>query len=249
VPSLRVQLQPAFVLHSRNYRDSSHLLEVLTSQYGRVALVSKGSRRAVRGRSKGAILQPFIPLLISFTGRNELMTLTGSEVAGPANTLVGERLFSGIYLNELVVRLLHRNDAHPNLFIAYGNAVASLAEDKPLDDVLRQFELKLLDELGYSFDLAVDGHSGEPVEEKYWYHYHQEFGLVRQQTSSSPDNRVYSGEDLLAIAAGAQSDAARLTSKRLLREALAGHLGDKPLKSRELFRRVGKPAVVGGEKI
>lgn len=244
---MRVQLQPAFVLHSRNYRDSSHLLEVMTSQYGRIALVSKGSRRAVRGRAKGAILQPFIPLLVSFTGRSELMTLTGSEVAGPANALVGERLFSGIYLNELVVRLLHRNDAHPDLFIAYAHAVASLAGDEPLDEVLRRFEFNLLDELGYSFDLGIDGHSGEPVEEKYWYHYHQEFGLVRQQTASSPDNRVYSGEDLLGIAAGVESDAVRLTSKRLLREVLAGHLGEKPLMSRELFRRSTKPVLASRE--
>ncbi|MFT4823623.1 MAG: DNA repair protein RecO (recombination protein O) [Halioglobus sp.] len=245
---MRVQLQPAFVLHSRNYRDSSHLLEVLTAEYGRLALVSKGSRRAVRGRSKGAILQPFIPLLISFTGRNELMTLTGSEVAGPAATLAGERLFSGIYLNELVVRLLHRNDAHTGLFIAYGDAVASLGGDEPLDEVLRRFEFNLLDELGYSFDLRVDGHSGEPIEENYWYHYHQEFGLVRQRSSSSPDNRVYAGQDLLGIAAGERSEAVRLTSKRLLREALAGHLGEKPLMSRDLFRRSSKPTLTSREK-
>ncbi len=245
---MRVQLQPAFVLHSRNYRDSSHLLEVITAEYGRIALVSKGSRRAVRGRSKGAILQPFIPLLISFTGRNELMTLTGSEVAGPATALAGERLFSGIYLNELVVRLLHRNDAHPGLFIAYGDAVASLGSDEPLDDVLRRFEFNLLEELGYGFDLRVDGHSGEPVEENHWYHYHQEFGLVMQRASLSPDNKVYCGEDLLGIAKGERSEAVRLTSKRLLREALAGHLGEKPLMSRDLFRRSTKLTLASGGK-
>ena len=105
---MRVQLQPAFVLHSRHYRDSSALVEVFTNEYGRIGLVAKGARRSVRGRASGAILQPFIPLLLSFSGRAELKTLTASEVAGEVRSLKGERLFSGIYLNELLMRLLHQ---------------------------------------------------------------------------------------------------------------------------------------------
>ena len=146
---MRVQLQPAFVLHSRPYRDSSALLEVLTSEFGRISLVAKGARRSVRGRSNGAILQPFIPLLLSFSGRAELKTVTGSEVAGDVVSLKGERLFSGIYLNELLIRLLHRNDTHPNLFIAYADAIATLGGERSMDDTLRQFEFILLEELGY----------------------------------------------------------------------------------------------------
>jgi DNA repair protein RecO (recombination protein O) len=233
---LRIQLQPAFVLHSRPYRDSSALLEVLTAQYGRISLVAKGARRTVKGRSSGAILQPFVPLLLSFSGRAELKTLTASEVAGEVRALKGDRLFSGMYLNELLVRLLHRNDSHPGLFIAYGEAVASLASEGSLDEILRRFEFKLLEELGYSFDLQVDGHSGEAISESSWYYYHQEFGLVEQGEAMGPDKPVFSGADLLAIARGERGEAASHASKRLLRVALAGHLGDKPLNSRDLFR-------------
>ena len=239
---MRVQLQPAFVLHSRHYRDSSALLEVLTPDHGRLGLVAKGARRSVRGRSRGAILQPFIPLLLSFTGRSELKTLTASEVAGEVQTLKGARLFSGIYLNELLMRLLHRHDAHRGLFIAYGHAVASLGGGEHLDDTLRRFEFSLLDELGYSFDLRVDGYSGKDVVEGRSYHYHQEFGLVEQQSGAAADHPVFSGADILAIEQGESSEPVRLACKRLLRQVLAGHLGDKPLKSRDLFRAPGEHA-------
>ena len=234
---MRVQLQPAFVLHSRPYRDSSALLEVLTSEFGRISLVAKGARRSVRGRSNGAILQPFIPLLLSFSGRAELKTVTGSEVAGDVVSLKGERLFSGIYLNELLIRLLHRNDTHPNLFIAYADAIATLGGERSMDDTLRQFEFILLEELGYGFDLRVDGHSGAGVCETSWYYYHQEFGLVEQGATSNPGSPVFLGADLLAIAEGGHNPETRQAAKRLLRHVLAGHLGDKPLKSRELFLR------------
>jgi DNA repair protein RecO (recombination protein O) len=244
---LRVQLQPAFILHNRHYRDSSQLLDILTVEYGRISLVARGARRSSRGCTPGAILQPFIPLLLSFSGRSELKSLTASEIAGEVPLLRGERLFSGIYLNELLVRLLHRNDAHPGLFIAYGEAVAALGESEGLDDILRRFEFRLLDELGYSFDLETDGHSGEPVSDDRWYHYHQEFGLVEQPGGTDPGSPVFSGEDLRAISRGDQSSSARQACKRLLRQALAGHLGDKPLKSRELFRRPTIPNTGRGE--
>ncbi len=243
---MRVQLQPAFVLHSRHYRDSSALVEVFTNEYGRIGLVAKGARRSVRGRASGAILQPFIPLLLSFSGRAELKTLTASEVAGEVRSLKGERLFSGIYLNELLMRLLHRNDPHPDLFLAYGEAVAALGTTQSMDDVLRRFELNLLDGLGYGFDLRVDGYTGEKVEADRWYYYHQEFGLVEQKESGG-DHPAFNGADLLLIAEGKYSDSARRTGKRLLRQALAGHLGDKPLKSRDLFRPVAEPGTTGGE--
>jgi DNA repair protein RecO (recombination protein O) len=246
---VRVQLQPAFVLHSRQYRDSSLLLEVFTTQFGRITLVAKGARRAVRGRSRGAILQPFIPLLLSYSGRSELKTLIGSEVAGVAPALKGERLFSGIYLNELMVRLLHQHDAHPGLFVAYGDAVASLSSEEPLDDVLRRFEFNLLEQLGYGFDLLTEGNSGDPIDGRLWYCYHQDIGLVEQRKgeSPSPGQPVFAGSDLLDIARGELSENARRAAKRLFRQALAGHLGGKPLKSRELFARPARRIETRGD--
>ena len=177
---MRVRLQPGFILHSRAYRDTSSILEVFTPEYGRVSIVARGNRRKSRGGASGALLQLFQPLLLSFSGRGELKTLTDRETAGPAYGLRGERLFSGLYINELLVRLLHRYDAHPGLFVAYGNALLNLAGHELIELVLRRFEMQLLDELGYSFDLRVDGETGEAVREDAWYHYHGDHGLVER---------------------------------------------------------------------
>jgi DNA repair protein RecO (recombination protein O) len=233
---MRVNLQPSYILHSRPYRDSSALLEVLTAEYGRISLVARGSRRKSRGGSTSALLQAFTPLLLSFSGRGDLKNLTATEPVGSALRLRGERLFSGMYVNELLVRLLHRHDPHPQLFAAYGQTLEALAGNAALDTVLRHFEFTLLHELGYSIDLNVDGRSGEPVQEGLWYHYHADFGLLLQDAIADSSQPAFAGTDLLAMAAGEFGGPARLTAKRLLRQALAMQLGGAPLKSRDLFR-------------
>jgi DNA repair protein RecO (recombination protein O) len=232
---MRVSLQPAYVVHSRPYRDSSVLLDVFTAEYGRISLVARGTRRQSRRGSGAALLQPFIPLLLSFSGRTELKTLTATEPAQGLCTLRGERMFSGMYMNELLVRLLHRNDAHPALFAAYDQALKALSGGSTVDTVLRGFEFKLLDELGYGFDLAVDGASGQPVQANLSYRYDSGLGLVGC-TDATDTTSVYAGSDLLIMAAGEFGGVARLTAKRLLRQALAMQLGGTPLRSRELFR-------------
>jgi len=233
---MRVDLQPAYILHSRPYRDSSALLEVLTAEYGRISLVARGARRSSKGASSNALLQPFIPLLLSFSGRSELKNLIGTEAAGKAVTLRRERMYSGLYVNELLVRLLHRHDAHPRLFVCYSQTLEALAGSAALDTVLRHFEFTLLDELGYSFDLNLDGYSGALVQEECWYHYHPDFGLVARGDTIDPSRPAFAGSDLLIMAAGEFGGQVRLTAKRLLRQALAVHLGGAPLKSRDLFR-------------
>ncbi|MEP5568378.1 MAG: DNA repair protein RecO, partial [Halioglobus sp.] len=154
---MRVSLQPTYILHSRPYRDTSLILEVLCAEHGRISLVSKGARRRTKGGSNAALLQPFVPLLLSFSGRSEMKTLTHVEAAGVAPQLRGERLFSGMYMNELLMRLLHRHDPHPQLFAAYGAALGELADAAPVEATLRRFELGLLEELGYGFSLLEDG--------------------------------------------------------------------------------------------
>jgi DNA repair protein RecO (recombination protein O) len=234
---MRVNLQPAYILHSRPYQDSSALLEVLTAEYGRLTLVAKGARRKARGGTSGsALLQPFIPLLVSFSGRSELKTLTAKEAAGKLHELRGQRLFSGMYVNELLVRLLHRHDPHPQLFAAYTQALQLLAGETAVDTTLRHFEFKLLDELGYRFDLALDAHSGERVQAELWYHYAPDLGLVARGDATDPSRPAYAGADLITMAGGQFGGAVRVTAKRLLRQALADHLGNAPLRSRELFR-------------
>ena len=232
---MRVALQPAYVLHSRPYRDSSAILEVFTAEHGRISIIGKGTRRRSRGGSDAALLQPFTPLLLSFSGRAELKTLTQVEPAGAPLGLRGDRLYSGLYLNELLVRLLHRHDPHPALFAAYGESLGALATAVAVDPVLRRFELGLLHDLGYSFPLDTEGQGGESLREDAWYHYDPELGLV---ASNGPDpaRAAYLGRDLLRAAHGDFEGDARTAAKRLMREALAVHLGGTPLRSRELFR-------------
>ena len=233
---MRISLQPAYVLHSRPYRDSSLLLEVLTAEYGRISLVARGARRRSRGGAAGALLQPFIPLLLTYSGRSEMKNLTATEAAGQALPLRGERMFSGLYLNELLVRLLHRHDPHPRLFAAYGLALAELGRAQGMDEVLRRFEFMLLEELGYGFGLDVDSATGESVQAGHWYHFHPDRGLVARGPAADPEQPAFSGSDLLAMARGQFGGGTRLAAKRLSRLVLSSYLGEAPLRSRDLFR-------------
>ena len=245
---MKTSLQPAYILHSRPYRDTSLLLEAFTAEQGRLSLVARGARRRSRGGSTGALLQLFSPLLISFSGRSEMKTLNGLEPAGPSMRLRGDRLFSGLYMNELLVRLLHRHDPHPRLFAAYGSSLEQIADGPVVEEVLRRFEFTLLDELGYSFDLAVEGDTGETVREGHWYHYRADCGLVSRRDVAEPSTPAFAGADLLSMAGGEFGGPARQTAKRLLRLALAEHLGPAPLRSRDLFRqRAAAPADDSGD--
>ena len=233
---MRVNLQPAYLLHRRPYRDSSQLLELFTAEHGRLSLVAKGVHRKARGGTTGAVLQPFVPLLVSFSGRGELKTLTHAEVAGSPRRLTGATLFSGFYLNELMVRLLHRHDPHPPLFASYGDTLTALGQGDSADSVLRRFELDLLQELGYSFALDAEADTGECLDRDGWYRLEPERGLVACVGGVAEVQRYYGG-DLLAMASGDFSGSAARTAKRLLRHALAAQLGDTPLRSRALFRQ------------
>jgi DNA repair protein RecO (recombination protein O) len=208
----------------------------MTPEHGRISLVARGARRSKRGTSNAALLQVFTPLLLSFSGRGELKTLCGTEAAGPAKSLRGDNLFSALYVNELLVRLLHRHDPHPQLFAAYGNTLDSLVDAAQVETILRRFELTLLDELGYSFDLCTDGHSGEAVHPDHWYHFHSDYGLIARGDEMDALRPAFAGRDLLAMAAGEWGGSVLQTAKRLLRLALAEHLGGSPLKSRDLFQ-------------
>jgi DNA repair protein RecO (recombination protein O) len=235
---MKQDMQIGFVLHTRPYRDSSLLVEYFSRESGRLSFVSKGAKgRKTYGGSYSSLLQPFAPLMCSWVGRGELKTLTGCESAGRAPPLVGRRLFSGFYVNELLVRLLHHEDPHQLLFDNYVTVLRELAEGDSEDLPLRQFEFSLLEELGYGFGLEFDGLSGEPVVAGASYLFHPEHGLVLAQGTPPEGIAHHRGEDLLQISRGDFSGTARKCAKRLMREALAAHLGGKPLKSRELFQR------------
>lgn len=225
----RVTLERGYVLHRRAYRETSLLVEAFTAGHGRVGLVARGGRR---GRWQ-ALLQPFQPLLLSWSGRGELRSLAGAEADGVPPILAGRLLFSGFYLNELLLRLLQREDPHPELFARYGETLARLPGDEAW--ALRLFECDLLREVGYGLALEQDA-GGEPLEPEALYDYRIEEGPVRQTVA--PGRFTIHGETLLALAGCAPMEArARQESKRLLRGVLALYLGDRPLESRALYRR------------
>jgi DNA repair protein RecO (recombination protein O) len=233
---MRVPLQPVYVIHTRNYRDTSLLIELFSRDYGRLSLVAKGARSGKsRGGNRAALLQPFAPLLCSWSGRSELKTLTGCESDGLPLSLRRERLYSGLYVNELISRLLHHEDPHQRLFDEYQLILGRLAEEEAVEMVLRRFEFRLLEELGYGFELGVDGNTGQSLEEKRWYTFHQDYGLVPWGPGEEPEVPRFLGAELLALSHGNIEPAARQCAKRLMRRVLSIYLGDKPLKSRELF--------------
>ncbi len=228
----RVDMEQAYVLHHRPYRESSQLLEVIGRAHGRVGMVARGAR-GPRARWRSC-LQPFQPLHLSWTGRGGLSTLTNAEPAAPPFRLVGDRLLSAYYLNELLLALTTRGDPHPDLFVHYSAGLAGLAESDDAEVSLRRFELALLGEVGYGIDVVSDADSGDPLRAESHYDYVVDRGAVALQLDSH--DRGYSGAQLQRIAAGNFADSDDLAAaKRLLRGVLAHHLGDRGLKTRKVL--------------
>ncbi|MEO5573545.1 MAG: DNA repair protein RecO [Gammaproteobacteria bacterium] len=237
----RVSLQAAYVLHHRPYRDTSVLLEVFTRDHGRVGLVAKGVRTS-KSRTQG-LLHPFRPLLISWAGRGELVTLTSCEGAGPAGQIGGRLLMSGFYVNELLLRLLHRHDAHPALFEHYAATLLALEDSMQEQRALRIFEKHLLHELGYALMLNHQADTGEPLAPERIYSYQLEQG-PRCYDEFRPQGIRVHGASLLSLASEELCDPESLReTKHLLRASLSLYLGDKPLQSRKLLSELRKTQI------
>jgi DNA repair protein RecO (recombination protein O) len=240
---MRFQQQPAFILHQRDYSETSLLLEVFAANHGRIGLIAKGARRA-SSRLRG-VLKPFQRLLIGWSGKGELAVLTAAEMDGPGRELEGPALYCGFYMNEVLIRLLHRHDPHGALFEAYQAALSRLRADGFNEPVLRIFEKNLLRELGYGLVLDHDIGDRTPIDAAAMYDYVLDRGPVRL---AHPDLNLPTegvrirGASLVALARESLDDSATLRdAKTLMRAALARHLGDRPLHSRKLFRRVAPP--------
>jgi DNA repair protein RecO (recombination protein O) len=223
---------PAFVLHSRAYRESSALVDFFTPE-GRLRAVLRGAR----GKA-GTLARPFLPLEVEFRGRGELKNVGRLDSAGIPNLLAGEALFSGLYLNELLVRLLPAEDPQPALFEHYAVTLQALAANRPLEPLLRAFEWRLLDELGYGFALDTDL-AGQPIAPEGIYRLLPDAGL---EPVGQLQPGLFQGRELLALAEADWSAPGALgAAKRLMRQALAPHLGGRPLVSRELFMTIKEP--------
>lgn len=236
----RIQLQPAYVLHHRPYRDTSRILELFTRDHGRVSVFARGARGSGKsGASLLPILQPFNRLLVSWTGRGEAGQLTGAEFDGAMTPLPPDRLVHGFYLNELLLKLFARHDSHPDVFALYSQTLDDLKHQDAIRP-LRLFEKRLLDALGYGLGLERDARDGTQIDPDASYHYRLEQGPVR--VDAVPDNAaVYSGAVLLALAREELSDAAVcVEARRLLRAALDRCLDGRELRSRQVMLALRK---------
>jgi DNA repair protein RecO (recombination protein O) len=230
---MRIDQQPAFILHARAYRETSLLLECFTRDHGRIGLIARGVRKE-RSRQPRALLQPLVPVSLGWAGTGELATLTGVEPRGEALTLAGESLLCGLYLNELMLRLTMRQDPHPKLFAAYAETLDRLARGESAAWTLRRFERDLLDHLGYGLDLTVDAQGGGDIEASQFYAYRHELGAVVWRGPS--DGPRASGAALLALSADRKpADAELAQLRRWMRAVIAAHLDGGELQAWKLL--------------
>jgi DNA repair protein RecO (recombination protein O) len=232
----RVLLEHGFVLHQRAYRNTSQLLECLTANHGRVGIVARGSRRATSGQR--ALLQPFVPLRLSWHQRGELGRLTQVEAAAASYELTSQHLLAGYYANELLLRLTARDDPNAEVFSCYSRCLAELAGDARVARTMRIFEMRLLQALGYGLELDADAGTGEPLIADRSYVFEAEHGL-HIAAHDDPDAELFSGRDLVSLREESLADDDSLrAAQRLLSRVLRIYLGERPLKSRLVLQDV-----------
>ena len=231
----RVEGESAFVLHTYPYRESSLIVDVLSRHHGRVGLLAKGARRP-RSAMRGTLLA-FQRLTLGWSGKAELKTLHGAEWVSAPLQLKGRALVCGFYLNELLIKLLHREIAHEALFDVYSGTLAQLAAGASIEAVLRGFEIALLKELGYAVPLDRDSQSGEAIVEQARYTYIVEQGPLRIGAEARENRLELQGTTLLDMQHGRFDDAVTLQeSKQLMRVLINHYLGDQTLHTRQLLR-------------
>ena len=226
-----VCLQPGFILQQRPYRESSLLLELFTRDYGIVSLLAKGVRKPKS--TLAGVLLAFSELRVSFVGRQELEILTKADYVKDF-ALQRLALYCGFYVNELLQKFLYRYDPHPALFDAYQCCLQQLAGDAPIEQTLRYFELCLIEESGYGFDLNCEAITGGEVQSESRYRYQADVGIVVDD-----ERGKISGNTLMALSQRADlSNTALSEAKALLRSVIDHQLQGRPLKSREVLGNI-----------
>ena len=230
--------EPAFILHTYPYKETSVIAETFTEAAGRVAMVAKGARRP-RAELRG-VLQAFQPLTLAWAGIGELKTLVKAEWRGGLALPTGAALLCGFYLNELLLKLLPREDPHAVLWSDYASALRALTEDSRAAAqaaTLRRFELRLLAALGYALPLERDVDSGAPIDAAKRYHYTYERGP--RLTAAEPGARrpVVRGATLIALATDDYPDAETAAeAKHLMRGVLDHYLEERRIFSRRVVQ-------------
>jgi DNA repair protein RecO (recombination protein O) len=229
----RQESREAFVLHSYPYRETSLLVDVFARGFGRVSMVARAAR-SPRSALRGVLLA-FQPLALSWFGKGEVRTLARAEWLGGHPRLQGEALMCGFYVNELLVRLLPREDPYDALFARYRDALARLGSGGDSAGALRSFERALLKELGYAMTLERESVGGRAIDPAKSYRYDPERGPI--EANGAGGDSVVSGRTLLDMARDDYADPLTQQQAKVLMRALLDHrLEHQPLKSRRIFR-------------
>ena len=234
---MRIEAQPGYVLHSAPYRETSLLVDLFTEHYGRVKCVAKGFRKpSKKGVSK--VLFPYTEHYFHWQGRGDLKTLIKADAVQAPVFLHQESLFVGLYLNEVLYKLLHQYDPHQSLYQHYSQLMCQLSTQGLEQDLLRRFEIGLLDELGYGLVLDSEADFGKPISPERLYQYIPEHGLRETKQSSTNGDMRLKGADIIAIAEGNfEQQSVLKAAKQLTRQVIDFYLDGRKLNSRELYRQ------------
>ena len=234
---MRVESEPGFILHTFPYRETSLLLDVFTRDYGRVRCVAKGFRKPNK-KGIAKTLFPYTEHHFQWQGRGELKTLIQADPVQAPVFLKQESLFVGLYINELLYKLLHQYDPHQSLYGSYQQLMTQLSTSEVDQSVLRHFEMQLLEELGYGLVLDTEAETGKAVSSECLYYYIPDQGLKLLQNQATDDRHAISGADIIALNRGEfEQQSVQRTAKQLTRQVIDFYLDGKALNSRELYRQ------------
>lgn len=225
----------AYVLHRRPYRETSYIVDFFTLEEGRISAVAKGVKNSKS--DKKSLLQPFQHLRLQLSGKSELKNLRHVESVSPSINLASTALFCAMYVNELTNRIMPAGLASDGVYNAYENALLSLRDENDIEVTLRQFEFALLDEMGLLPDFTTDVEYEMPIVESGSYHFQMDAGFIRlpEDAAGARGMRGLPGQALLSLSQGEFTPLSKKVAKVLCRDLLKPLIGDKPLKSRELF--------------
>ncbi|NNC67444.1 MAG: DNA repair protein RecO [Gammaproteobacteria bacterium] len=228
---MRVQLQQAYCLHARRYRESSRIVEMLTPEHGLVSCLGHSSKK-----KNSSVDLLFTPLLISWSGRGELFTLTHVESISAKQFTTSEVSIMGMYLNELILKLVPKSSPSKEIFDLYGNVIELLEKGDNQEKILRLFEIELLELVGHGLSLDKEVDHETPIHEDSFYRYDVGLGPARIQHENTAWN-VIKGATLIGLQSPLSMDASCLSeAKRLMRGIINWHLDSRPLHSREILQ-------------
>ena len=234
---MRVESEPGFILHTIPYRETSLLVDIFTLNHGRLRCVAKGFRKPNK-KGIAKTLFPYTEHHFQWQGRGELKTLIQADPIQAPVFLKQESLFVGLYINELLYKLLHQNDPHQSLYEFYCQLMTQLSSSEILQPVLRRFEMLLLEELGYGLVLDAEAETGHAVSSEHLYYYIPDQGLKLIQDPTADNLHAFSGADIMALCQGQLEQQSVLrAAKKLTRQVIDFYLDGKELNSRELYRQ------------